>query len=213
MKRCGIAAATPSLKIALLRPAGVAGRLRRLLGTPLPGSKAVVGLVSTRSNRGRLNIVSAWILSRSCCVVSRGPFMTTASLRPPETSGSTAVRQQHQTHPPLLERHAHLGERHQPEGVSDRPVAQRDRIRPIEIDVDGAVGRRRMSWKTSWRMACGWVMSALQRPLIGKSRSTSPDAFVPAGRLCGHLDLSLRIPRLLPLDCCRPRWGRLAISL
>jgi hypothetical protein len=39
---------------------------------------------------------------------------------------------------------------------------------------------------------------ALQRPLIGKSRSTLPDAFIPAGRLCGRLDLSLRIPRLLP---------------
>src|SRR3954466_2600631 len=58
-------------------------------------------------------------------------------------------------------------------------------------------GRRRMSWKTSCRMACGWVMwlsSGRRSANRGRHR---PDAFVPAGRLCGHLDVSLRIPRLL----------------
>src|SRR3954469_11589349 len=107
--------------------------------------------------------------------------MTPASLRPPPTTWSTAVRRQHQTHPPLLERHAHRGERQQPEGVSDRPVAQRDRIRPIEIDVDGAVRAATNVLDDVLPDGLWLGHLALQWPLIGKSRST-PSGCLRPGR-------------------------------
>jgi hypothetical protein len=51
---------------------------------------------------------------------------------------STAAGQQHQAHPPLLERRAELGAS-VPEGVPDRLDTQRRRPGPVKVDVDGAV--------------------------------------------------------------------------
>jgi hypothetical protein len=51
---------------------------------------------------------------------------------------STAAGQQHQAHPPLLERRAELGAS-VPEGVPDRLGTQRRRPGPVKVDVDGAV--------------------------------------------------------------------------
>src|SRR5258705_11984801 len=51
---------------------------------------------------------------------------------------STAAGQQHQAHPPLLERRAQLGAS-VPEGVPDRLGTQHGRPGPVKVDVDGAV--------------------------------------------------------------------------
>src|SRR5258707_7074100 len=51
---------------------------------------------------------------------------------------STAAGQQHQAHPPSLERRADLGAS-VPEGVPDRLGTQHGRPGPVKVDVDGAV--------------------------------------------------------------------------
>ena len=56
----------------------------RALVMPPPGLKGRCGTISTRSNRGRLNIVSRGSFPLVLCSDSRGPFMTSAFLRLPQ---------------------------------------------------------------------------------------------------------------------------------
>ena len=79
--------------------------------------------------------------------------------------GSTAARQQHQAHPPSLERRAQLGAS-VPEGFLHRPVAQRGRLRPVKIKIDGAVMVAPESLMDVSAGIVGLRHNALRRPII-----------------------------------------------